>query len=191
MLAIELPRRTFLKSTGALVVTFTIAPAFAASPAEAKSVAKDQVDGFVAIDAQGNVKIFSGKVDLGTGVLALQLRTPSVAAMGAATLQALHPEADILLGIGISSPVVTSRWHGVPYGERPLAHVREYVALVRECLAGLPENVRRVIHARYYDDRNSSEIGDELSMNPASVRKLLFHARKALAECLVAKQIHA
>ena len=40
-------------------------------------------------------------LDLGTGVLALQLRTPMVAAMGAATLQSLHPEADILLGVGI------------------------------------------------------------------------------------------
>lgn len=75
-------------------------------------------------------------LDLGTGVLALQLRTPMVAAMGAATLQALHPEADILLGIGISSPVVTSRWHGVPYGDRPLARVREYLTLVRACLSG-------------------------------------------------------
>jgi probable F420-dependent oxidoreductase len=75
-------------------------------------------------------------LDLGTGVLALQLRTPMVAAMGAATLQALHPDADILLGIGISSPVVTSRWHGAAYGDRPLAQVREYVALVRACLTG-------------------------------------------------------
>ena len=75
-------------------------------------------------------------LDLGTGVLALQLRTPMVAAMGAATLQALHPESDVLLGIGISSPVVTSRWHGVEYGDRPLAQVREYVALVRACLTG-------------------------------------------------------
>jgi probable F420-dependent oxidoreductase len=75
-------------------------------------------------------------LDLGTGVLALQLRTPMVAAMGAATLQALHPDADVLLGIGISSPVVTSRWHGVEYGHRPLAQVREYVALVRACLTG-------------------------------------------------------
>lgn len=75
-------------------------------------------------------------LDLGTGVLALQLRTPMVAAMGAATLQALHPDADVLLGIGISSPVVTSRWHGVDYGDRPLARVREYVALVRACLSG-------------------------------------------------------
>jgi len=75
-------------------------------------------------------------LDLGTGVLALQLRTPMVAAMGAATLQALHPDADICLGIGISSPVVTQRWHGVAYGDRPLARVREYVTLVKACLTG-------------------------------------------------------
>lgn len=75
-------------------------------------------------------------LDLGTGVLALQLRTPPLMAMGAATLQALHPDRRILVGIGISSPVVTSRWHGAPYGTRPLAHVREYVELVRQCLSG-------------------------------------------------------
>jgi probable F420-dependent oxidoreductase len=73
---------------------------------------------------------------LGTGVLALQLRTPMVVAMAGATLQALHPDRDIVLGIGISSPVVTSRWHGVPYGERPLARTREYVTLLRACLTG-------------------------------------------------------
>src|SRR5215207_2756446 len=75
---------------------------------------------------------------LGTGVIPLQLRTPPLAAMSAATLQALHPEREILLGVGISSPVVTGQWHGAPYGTRPIAHVREYVALVRECLAGEP-----------------------------------------------------
>ena len=75
-------------------------------------------------------------LDLGTGVLALQLRTPMVVAMAGATLQALHPERDILLGVGISSPVVTERWHGVPYGDRPLDRVREYVTLLRACLSG-------------------------------------------------------
>ncbi len=75
-------------------------------------------------------------LDLGTGVLALQLRTPMVVAMAGATLQALHPNSDILLGVGISSPVVTERWHGVPYGDRPLARVREYVTLLRQCLSG-------------------------------------------------------
>src|ERR1700710_136009 len=75
-------------------------------------------------------------LDLGTGVLALQLRTPMLAAMGAATLQSLQPEVAVLLGVGISSPVVTSQWHGAPYGDRPLAQTREYLTLVRECLAG-------------------------------------------------------
>ncbi len=75
-------------------------------------------------------------LDLGTGVIALQLRTPMIVAMAGATLQALHPDSDILLGVGISSPVVTERWHGVPYGDRPLARVREYVTLLRACLSG-------------------------------------------------------
>lgn len=75
-------------------------------------------------------------LDLGTGVLALQLRTPMVTAMGAATLQALHPDREILLGFGISSPVVASRWHGAAYGDRPLQQVREYLTLLRLCLSG-------------------------------------------------------
>jgi probable F420-dependent oxidoreductase len=84
----------------------------------------------------GGVAGLAPSLDLGTGVLALQLRTPMITAMAAATLQAMVPDRDVLLGIGISSPVVTQQWHGVAYGERPLDHVREYVALVRECLRG-------------------------------------------------------
>jgi probable F420-dependent oxidoreductase len=84
----------------------------------------------------GTVAGVAPGLDLGTGVLALQLRTPQVTAMAAATLQALAPDRDVLLGIGISSPVVTGQWHGAAYGDRPLAQVREYVALVREVLTG-------------------------------------------------------
>src|SRR5438445_13667218 len=64
-------RREFLKTGGALVVTFAVGGSVsnAAAPAPpAKTVAADQVDGFLAIDAKGNVTVFSGKVDLGTGV---------------------------------------------------------------------------------------------------------------------------
>lgn len=75
---------------------------------------------------------------LGTGVLALQLRTPMLVAMAGATLQTLHPDTEIVLGVGISSPVVTSRWHGVPYGDRPIARTREYVTLLKELLSGEP-----------------------------------------------------
>src|ERR671910_2113648 len=84
----------------------------------------------------GAVGAAAPDLDLGTGVLALQLRTPTVVAMAGATLQALHPDRDVLLGVGISSPVVTERWHGAPYGDRPLDRVREYVALLRAALGG-------------------------------------------------------
>jgi alkanesulfonate monooxygenase SsuD/methylene tetrahydromethanopterin reductase-like flavin-dependent oxidoreductase (luciferase family) len=57
-------------------------------------------------------------------------------AMAAATLQALQPDRDVLVGIGISSPVVTERWHGVDYGDRPVARCREYMTLLKEIWEG-------------------------------------------------------
>ena len=75
-------------------------------------------------------------LDLGTGVFPLQVRSPTLAAMEGATLQALHPDRDVFVGLGVSSPVVTESWHGVPYGDRPVARVREYVALLRQLWSG-------------------------------------------------------
>src|SRR3954452_4781132 len=73
---------------------------------------------------------------VGTGVLALQLRTPPLHAMAAATLQQLVGERDVYLGVGISSPAVAGQWHGAGYTDRPIAQVREFLTLLRECLAG-------------------------------------------------------
>ncbi len=69
MLTDQVSRRDFLKGTGALVVTFAVAPnlADAAIDVGPKTVALDRVDGFVAIDGKGLVTVYSGKVDLGTG----------------------------------------------------------------------------------------------------------------------------
>ena len=65
-----------LRAGGALAVSFmTHLPADAANePAAAgvvrgRSVSPDEVDGFIVIDAQGRVTLYSGKVELGTGVL--------------------------------------------------------------------------------------------------------------------------
>jgi CO/xanthine dehydrogenase Mo-binding subunit len=66
-------RREFLGLSG-LIVTFGLRPALASAERSLqpqppqKTVASDEVDGFLAIDRQGNVAVFSGKVDLGTGV---------------------------------------------------------------------------------------------------------------------------
>jgi nicotinate dehydrogenase subunit B len=64
-------RRALLQGTGALVVTFSLMPGRGRAqpePAE-KTVSPDRVDGFLGIDADGSVLVYSGKVDLGTGVL--------------------------------------------------------------------------------------------------------------------------
>ena len=65
-------RRDVSKTGGALFVTFTLAekvlPALAESSAGKKTVAPDEVDGFLSIDADGQVTVYSGKVDLGTGL---------------------------------------------------------------------------------------------------------------------------
>ncbi len=95
-----------------------------------------ETTGFEAFSLLGAIGALHPGLDLGTGVLALQLRTPALVAMAGATLQALQPERRVVLGIGISSPVVTQRWHGAPYGDRPLARVREFVTLVHLCLSG-------------------------------------------------------
>ncbi|HUD26719.1 MAG TPA: molybdopterin cofactor-binding domain-containing protein [Burkholderiaceae bacterium] len=65
-------RREFLAAGGSLVVTFSwsalLPAARAQESARGKTVAPDQVDGFVSIDQSGAVTVYSGKVDLGTGV---------------------------------------------------------------------------------------------------------------------------
>jgi probable F420-dependent oxidoreductase len=101
-----------------------------------RSIWTAETTGPEAFSVLGSVTMAAPTLDLGTGVIALQLRTPMVAAMGAATLQALRPERTILLGVGISAPAVTERWHGVPYTDRPLAQTREYLTLLRDCLSG-------------------------------------------------------
>jgi probable F420-dependent oxidoreductase len=75
-------------------------------------------------------------VGLGTGVVALQLRTPPLHAMAAATLQQLAGERDVFIGVGISSPAVAGQWHGAGYTDRPIAQTREFLTLLRECLSG-------------------------------------------------------
>ncbi|HUQ40820.1 MAG TPA: LLM class F420-dependent oxidoreductase [Acidimicrobiales bacterium] len=95
-----------------------------------------EVTGPEAFATLGAVSVAAPSLGLGTGVLALQLRTPPLLAMAGATLGALAAGRTVHLGVGISSPVVAGRWHGAGYGERPLAQVREFVALLRACLSG-------------------------------------------------------
>jgi probable F420-dependent oxidoreductase len=95
-----------------------------------------EVTGIEAFSVLGAVSRSAPGVGLGTGVLPMQVRTPPLLAMAAASLQALAPGREVLLGVGVFSPVVASYWHGAGYPAKPLAHMREFIALLRECLSG-------------------------------------------------------
>ena len=63
-------RRALLQTGAALIVSFSLpwARAGAQTSAGGKTVSPNRVDGFLAIATDGRVTVYSGKVDLGTGV---------------------------------------------------------------------------------------------------------------------------
>src|SRR5438128_8339943 len=72
---ILLSRRDLLKAGGALMVTFgsdAVLPAWArpqtAPPSPGKPLDPSEVDSFLAIHSDGTVTVYTGKVDVGTGL---------------------------------------------------------------------------------------------------------------------------
>jgi probable F420-dependent oxidoreductase len=97
-----------------------------------------EVTGTEAFAALGAASALTHRIGLGTGVLPAQIRTPPLLAMAAASLQALNAEREVLIGVGVSSPTVAGDWHGTGYPNRPIAYMREFIALLRLCLDGEP-----------------------------------------------------
>jgi nicotinate dehydrogenase subunit B len=133
---IGINRRTFLEIGGSLVVSFAVPLRFAHSAASsptsdvAKTVATDQVDGFLSIDAKGNVKVFSGKVDLGTGV-----RT-ALTQIAAEELYVPFGRVEVIQGDTLLTPD-----QGPTYGSLSIQNggvqIRQAAATARRALLGL------------------------------------------------------
>jgi F420-dependent oxidoreductase-like protein len=68
-------------------------------------------------------------VEIGSGILPIYSRTPTLTAMTAAGLDSVSGGRAVL-GLGASGPQVIEGWHGVPY-DRPLARTREIVHICR------------------------------------------------------------
>ena len=73
MKTMELNRRQFLKTTGALVVSFNLFPPTSdlfgqSSPAASGEPDPTQLDSWIAVSQDGTVTIFTSKVELGTGI---------------------------------------------------------------------------------------------------------------------------
>ena len=94
-----------------------------------------EATGTDAMTLLGAATVAAPKIGLGTGIIPIQLRSPTLAAMTAATLQALNPDVDVLLGVGVSAPGIL-RSHGIQATDKPIGMMREYVTLLKECLSG-------------------------------------------------------
>ncbi|HXJ32652.1 MAG TPA: LLM class flavin-dependent oxidoreductase [Candidatus Eisenbacteria bacterium] len=88
-------------------------------------------DAFVVATAVADV---TQRLRIGTAVIPVYTRTPSVFAASAGSVAQLAP-GRFVLGIGASSETIVAGWGGVPF-EKPLTHMREAVTVIRQMLAG-------------------------------------------------------
>jgi probable F420-dependent oxidoreductase len=88
-------------------------------------------DAFVLMTAMAGV---TTQLRLGTGIVPILTRTPSLMAMTAASIAQLAP-GRVYLGLGVSTPNIIQNWHGIPY-DHPMARLRDYVTIIRQALGG-------------------------------------------------------
>ena len=86
------------------------------------------------------------RVEIGSAILPIYTRTPTLIAMTAAGIDTLS-EGRFHLGLGSSGPQVIEGWHGVPF-DAPLGRTREIVDVCRQVWA---REAPLVHQGRYYD----------------------------------------
>lgn len=85
---------------------------------------------FDAVSVMGFLAATTERVQIGSGILPIYSRTPTLTAMTAASLDALS-EGRMILGLGASGPQVIEGFHGVPY-DKPIARTREIIEICRQ-----------------------------------------------------------
>lgn len=80
---------------------------------------------FDAISLLGYLAAHTEQMELGSAIIPIYSRTPTLTAMTAAGLDAVS-DGRFILGLGASGPQVIEGWHGVPY-DRPLGRTREII----------------------------------------------------------------
>lgn len=86
--------------------------------------------GYDAPSFMGYLAARTERVQIGSGILPIYSRTPTLIAQTAASVDALSG-GRCILGLGASGPQVIEGWHGVPY-DRPLTRTREIIDICRQ-----------------------------------------------------------
>jgi F420-dependent oxidoreductase-like protein len=74
------------------------------------------------------------RIRLGTSIMQLAGRTPAMAAMQAATIDALSGGDRFIAGLGVSGPQIVEGWYGQPWG-KPYYRIRDYVTIMKKIFA--------------------------------------------------------
>ncbi|HLZ71365.1 MAG TPA: LLM class F420-dependent oxidoreductase [Dehalococcoidia bacterium] len=83
-----------------------------------------------AITPLAYIAALTQRIRLGTGIMQLAGRTPAMAAMQAATVDALSG-GRVIAGLGVSGPQIVEGWYGQPWG-KPYYRIRDYVQIMRK-----------------------------------------------------------
>ena len=89
--------------------------------------------GFDSPSLMGYIAALTERVEIGSAILPIYSRTPTLIAMTAAGIDALS-EGRFHLGLGSSGPQVIEGWHGVPF-DSPIGRTREIVDVCRKVWA--------------------------------------------------------
>lgn len=103
-----------------------------------------EVSGVDALTVLAAYATATSRIQLGTAVIAIQSRTPVMTAMSFASLHMLSGGRAII-GLGVGSPIIAERWHGVSYPPAVTA-MREAVTIMRQVLRGERTN----FEGKYY-----------------------------------------
>ena len=76
----------------------------------------------------------SKSLRLGTAVMQLAGRTPTMAAMQLGTINALSGGGRVIGGLGVSGPQIVEGWYGSPWGD-PKQRLREYTLIMKKIFA--------------------------------------------------------
>jgi F420-dependent oxidoreductase-like protein len=86
--------------------------------------------GFDSVSLMGFVAAVTERVEIGSSILPIYSRTPTLTAMTAMGLDAVSG-GRFILGLGSSGPQVIEGWHGVKY-DRPVGRTREIIDICRK-----------------------------------------------------------
>ncbi|MFT5201821.1 MAG: F420-dependent oxidoreductase-like protein [Candidatus Aldehydirespiratoraceae bacterium] len=85
---------------------------------------------FDAVSILGYLAAKTETMELGSAILPMYSRTPTLTAMTAAGLDAVS-DGRFILGIGASGPQVIEGWHGIPY-DKPVGRQKELIEICRK-----------------------------------------------------------